>query len=172
MQDTPRNSHRPASVTDSFSKAATITAVLFMTLDTFFTIRKGINTFSTGDFLITVVVAFGVGFACAIIQKAVFSVFVNSRSRQIIERIWSAGFIGKVAVVMLSGVAIAAIHFSFSSTSQGLGITPQSLGIDLPGKEYAASLGVVKLLLSAFAGLTVAFIDEILFFCSELLKDG
>lgn len=175
-QQQPRNtsqptSHRPKSISNNFAALMVGVGVGFMALDTFFTVKKGIKVFDTKDFLINISVAILWGAFCAGVQKGLFSIFVDKKRRNQFNQMWDSGPLGKAAVIMLGCVAAVAIHFSFTSTTQGLGITAKSLGINLPGQEFAASVGLIQLFLTGFVGLMVAFIDEICFMISEVIKD-
>jgi hypothetical protein len=173
MQDSrPPVSHRPASISNNLATVATVVGVGFMTLDVFFTVKRGISVFNTGDFLVNVAVAFLWAGFCAIAQKAAFSIFVDPRRKIMFDQMWKAGALGKLALITLGAIAIAAIHFSFSSTSVGLGINAKSLGISLPGQQFVASVGLIQFVISAFTGVMVAFLDEICFMCGELIKDA
>lgn len=165
-------SHRPASISNNLATVATIVGVGFMTLDIFFTVKRGIAVFNTGDFLVNLAVAFLWAGFCAVAQKAAFSVFVDPRRKVMFDRMWHGGVLGKLALATLSFIGIAAIHFSFSSTSVGLGINAQTLGISLPGQQFAASVGLIQFAIGAFTGVMVAFLDEICFMCGELIKDA
>lgn len=175
MQDSrPQSSagsHRPATISNNLSTLAVVIGVGFMAVDTFCTVKKGLGVFNSGDFLVNIIVALLWAGFCAVVQKAVFSVFVDTQSKNIFDGMWRAGTLGKLALFILTCVGIAAIHFSFSSTSQTLGINASRLGISLPGQESTASLGmIIQFLIGAFVGVMVAFIDEICFLCARIIK--
>lgn len=176
MQDTRPSSsvgHRPTGISHNLSTLAVFIGVGFMAVDTFCTVKKGLGVFNSGDFLVNIIVALLWAGFCAVVQKAVFSVFIDPQSKSIFDRMWQGGAIGKLALFILTCIGIAAIHFSFSSTSQTLGINASRLGIELPGQQSAASLGaIIQFLIGAFVGVMVAFIDEICFLCARIIKGG
>ncbi len=164
-------SHRPATISDNLSTLAIVIGVGFMAVDTFCTVKKGLGVFNSGDFLVNIIVALLWAGFCAVVQKAVFSIFIDQQSKVTFDRMWHGGALGKLALFILTCVGIAAIHFSFSSTSQTLGINAARLGISLPVQQSTASLGtVVQFLIGAFVGVMVAFIDEICFLCARIIK--
>jgi len=171
MQDRQAGSFRPSTISENLATAAIIIGVGFMAVDTFCTVKKGLGVFNSGDFLVNFVAAFLWGGFCAVVQKAVFSVLINPESKSTFDKMWHSGIIGKAVLFTLTCVAIAAIHFSFTSTSQTLGINASRLGISLPEQQSTASLGIViQFLIGAFVGFMVAFIDEICFLCARIIK--
>lgn len=161
-------SSRPASVNEYLVKGIVVAGCIWMFLDAMFTLTKAYDVFVVKNFFIRAAIAFCVTTACVAAQKMVFELFIHPNKQEEFRLIWDSGIWGKVGVTCGAIIIFAMIHFSWTATGSGIGISKGAfLTPDFGVPDVKAATEYFS---AAFFGAIGAFFDEGMFYSARILK--
>lgn len=163
------SSHRPDFINNLFPVIITWVATGWMILDSSFTISRAFDAFKPPNFFLRLFVAVAFGVSCAFAQKVLFELLVDSDKRkQWLITPFESGILPKLFLIIVAGLAVYLIHFSWMATGNSLGMTKGVFAIPNFGQKDLESISTY--ITSIFSGLFIAFIDEILFLFATILE--